>query len=268
MPIRLVNGINLSFEDTGTGEAVVLLPGTGSRGGVWKTYQVPALRQAGYRVITVDCRGVAPSDTCPSGFTLGDMVADTVGLIESLQLAPCRIVGFSLGAIVVQETVLARPDLIKQAVLMATRGRTDALGAAMSAAELELLDSGSKLPVKYESYVRALQGLSRRTLNNEPLLRDWLDIFEMSPMYSSLSRSQLLADVTENRLEYYRQMRAQCLVVGFEDDMITPPYLCREVAERIPGCVYKEIQGCGHYGFLEEPAQVNSVLIEFFRGNQ
>src|SRR5713226_8439741 len=121
MPIRLINGINLSFEDYGTGEAVLLIPGTGARGGVWKTYQVPALIEAGYRAITMDSRGVPPTDACAAGFTLDDMIADTVGLIEYLGIGPCRIVGLSLGGIITQEVLVARPDLVKQAVLMATR---------------------------------------------------------------------------------------------------------------------------------------------------
>jgi pimeloyl-ACP methyl ester carboxylesterase len=267
MPIKLINGIHLSFEDHGDGEAVLLIPGTGARGGIWKTHQVPELLKAGFRVITVDPRGVPPSDTCPSGFTLDDMVADTAALIEFLQIAPCRIVGFSMGAIITQEVLVARPDLVKQAVLMATRGRTDPLGAAMAAAELALFDSGLKLPPQYEAYVRVLQGFSRRTLANGQLLRDWLEVFELSPVYASLSRSQLEVDVTGNRLEDYRRITARCLVMGFEDDLITPPYLGREVAERLPRCGYKEITGCGHYGFLEEPAEVNSAIIEFFMGD-
>jgi pimeloyl-ACP methyl ester carboxylesterase len=266
MPIKLINGINLSFEDHGSGEAVVLIPGTGARGGVFKTYQVPALLKAGYRVITVDPRGVPPSDTCPAGFTLDDLVADTAGLIELLRIAPCRIVGFSMGGIVTQEVLVARPELVKQAVVLATRGRTDALGAAMAAAEVALFESGIKLPPQYEAYVRVIQGFSRRTLADEQLLRDWLEVFELSPVYASLSRSQIEADVTGNRLECYRQIRARCLVVGFEDDLITPPYLGREVAEQIPGCGYVQIPGCGHYGFLEEPAEVNAAIIDFFAG--
>jgi pimeloyl-ACP methyl ester carboxylesterase len=265
MPISRINGINLSFEESGAGDPVVLIAGTGTRGGVWKTHQVPALTEAGFRVITVDNRGVPPTDVCEKGFTLEDMVADTVGLIEFLEIDPCRIMGFSLGAIIVQEVLLARPELIKQAVLMATRGRNDVLNAAMSKAELELFDSGIELPSRYEALMRVMQGFSPRTLNNEQVIRDWLDIFEMSSMGSSPSRSQLAIDMIPNRLESYRHVKTDCLVLAFKDDLMVPPYLCREVADHIPGSKYQEIAGCGHYGYIEEPAAVNSSLIDFFR---
>jgi pimeloyl-ACP methyl ester carboxylesterase len=138
----------------------------------------------------------------------------------------------------------------------------------VAAAGIDLFESGIKLPPRFEAYVRVIQGFSRRTLGNEPLLRDWLEVFEISPVYSSLSRSQLEADVTGNRLGHYQQVKAPCLVIGFEDDLIIPPYLCREVAANIPGCAYQEIEGCGHYGYLEEPARVNTAVIDFFRSIQ
>lgn len=267
MPSVAVNGINLSFDEYGAGDAVVLITGSGAKGRTWTPHQVPALTAAGYRVITVDNRGMPPSDTCPEGFTLDDMVADTAGLIEILGIAPCRIVGFSLGGMMVQELLLAYPDLITQAVLMATRGRTDALRAAMSAADSELLQSGVVLPPLYAAVVHATQFLSPRTQSNERRVRDWLDIFEISLSGLSVNRAQRGLELVDNRLEEYRKIKSQCLVVGFHDDLIAPPYLCREVAEFIPDCRYEEVAGCGHYGYLEEPDTVNSLIINFFHGN-
>jgi pimeloyl-ACP methyl ester carboxylesterase len=268
MPITVVNGVNLSFAEYGSGEPVVLLTGSGSRGQLWTVHQVPALTAAGYRVITVDNRGVPPSDVGPEGFTIQDMVADTVGLIESLRIGQCRIVGFSLGGIIVPELLLAYPDLITQAVLMATRGRTDVLRGVMSQAASELLDNGIVLPPKYAAFVHALQYLSPRTQNDDQRVRDWLDIFEMSLIDSTIIRAQRGLDAIENRLEDYHKIGTECLVIGFQDDLIAPPHLCREVAEHIPNCRYEEIAGCGHYGYLEEPAAVNSRIIDFFHGGR
>jgi pimeloyl-ACP methyl ester carboxylesterase len=267
MPTRMINGIRLNYDEYGTGDPVVLIAGTGAPGRTWRAHQVPALTRAGFRTITVDNRGVPPTDTCDEGFTLDDMVADTVGLIESLEIGPCRIVGFSMGAMVVQETLLARPDLAKQAVLMATRGRTDALSGAESAAELELFDLGVKLPSRYEAVTQVMRGFSRRTLRDERAVRDWLDIFEMSPIISSLSRSQLALDMIPDRLESYRRIAVECLVLSFEDDLMAPPHLAREVADHIPGSTYREIAACGHYGHVERPGEVNAAIIGFFRGD-
>lgn len=266
MPIVVVNGINMNFDEYGSGEPVVLITGTGGRGRGWTSHQVPALTAAGYRVITVDNRGVPPTDVGPDGFTIDDMARDTIGLIEVLGISQCRIVGYSAGGTIVQEALLAQPDLISQAVLMATRGRADALRVAMSDAWLELDESGIVLPAKYAATVRATQYLSPRTLNNEQRIRDWLDIFEMSPSDSTINRAQQGLEKIGNRLEEYRKIKSQCLVIGFEDDLIVPSFFGREVAEYIPDCRYEEIAGCGHYGHLERPDMVNSLIINFFRG--
>jgi pimeloyl-ACP methyl ester carboxylesterase len=268
MPRAVINGIKINYDDYGSGDPVLLITGSGATGKMWTPNQVPALTAAGFRVITIDNRGMPPSDLCPEGFTIQDMVADTVGLIEFLGIGPCRAVGFSLGAMMLQELLLAQPDLITQAVLSATRGRTDALRTAISVSESDLAKSGLTLPPRYAAVVHAMQFLSPRSLNDESLIRDWLDIFEISLIAPSDNPAQRGVELVGDRLEEYRKISADCLVVGFRDDLIAPPKLCREVAEAIPECRYEEIADAGHYGFLEQPEKVNSLIIDYFRGTR
>jgi pimeloyl-ACP methyl ester carboxylesterase len=53
-------------------------------------------------------------------------------------------------------------------------------------------------------------------------------------------------------------------VIGFADDLQLPPHLGREVADAIPHARYLELEGCGHYGYLERPEAVNEALLTFF----
>ncbi|MEV6350166.1 alpha/beta hydrolase [Actinoplanes sp. NPDC051851] len=265
MPIAQVNGIRLHYDEYGTGDPVVLVTGTAAPGRIWRTHQVPALRAAGYRPVTLDNRGIAPTEA-PAGFTLDDMAADVAGLIEHLGAAPCRVVGFSLGAIIVQELLIARPELVERAVLMATAGRTDALGAAAAQADILLADSGVDVPPRYAAVMSAVHNLSPETLNDEARLTDWLDVFELSSVRSQAARSQLGLQVIPDRRPYLGKVTRPCLVIGFRDDLIVRPHLCREVAEAVPGAVYREIDGCGHYGYLEKPAAVNAAIVEFLGG--
>jgi pimeloyl-ACP methyl ester carboxylesterase len=265
MALAKVNGITLGYDDYGDGDPVVLVTGTGAPGRIWRTHQVPALRRAGHRVITVDNRGIAPTDAGPGAFTLADLVADVAALIEHLGVGPCRVVGFSLGAVIVQELLVARPDLVREAVLMATKGRTDTFGAAVTAGDIELAESGVTLPPRYAAVVTAMQNLSARTLGDHEQMRDWLDVLEISAVSPSSIRAQLGLQLIADRRPAYRRIDRPCLVIGFSDDLITRPQLCREVADAIPGAVYQEIDGCGHFGYLERPAEVNDAIIGFFR---
>ena len=264
MPL-VANGISLSYEESGRGDPVLLVMGTGSPGRVWNLHQVPALNAAGYRTITFDNRGIAPFHDQSETFTLNDMVNDTIALIEQLDLAPCSIVGTSLGAFITQELLVARPDLARRAVLVATRGRTDALRAAMSRADLELHSQNTPLPPLYDAVVRATQNLSRASLNNDEVVQDWIDVLEMSPQKPPGLRTQLALDMIPNRLAAYGSIRTPTLVISFQDDVITPPHLSKEVAAAIPDCDYVELAGCGHFGYLERPDAVNSAISDFLR---
>ncbi|MBV8993831.1 MAG: alpha/beta fold hydrolase [Pseudonocardiales bacterium] len=265
MPVVGLNGIRLSYQVTGTGELVVLVMGTGSPGRVWQLHQVPALVAAGYRVATIDNRGIPPSDVCVGGMTIDDLVGDTAALIQHLGDGPARVVGTSLGARIVQELALARPELVLQAVMMAAHGRPDPVQSRLSAGERALHDAGIELPSTYYAAVTALLNLSPRTLNDPSAVQEWLDVFEFSGSAISAGvRAQLEAEDFPDRLAAYRRIRVPSLVIGFADDLMIPPYLAREVAKMIPGSRYEEIEDCGHFGYLERPAEINKLLIKFF----
>ncbi|MBZ6092771.1 alpha/beta hydrolase [Streptomyces olivaceus] len=266
MPVIPVNGIRLSYDEAGTGDPVVMIQGTGGGRTVWQLHQVPALTAAGLRVITLDNRGIPPSSECPEGFTLQDMVGDVAGLIERLDLGPTAVVGTSMGAFVAQELALARPDLVSRAVLMATRGRTDFLRAELTRTEIDLCDSGVRLPDRYAAVLRALKSLSPRTLDDDSAMADWLDLFELTSVPGPGQRAQMEVSRLANRLAAYRGIRVPCQVVAFADDLVTPPRLGREVADAVPGARFDLVEGCGHYGYLEDPETVNKLLVQFLTG--
>src|ERR1700742_686939 len=173
--------INLAYEDKGTGEPVVFIAGRGGPGRTWQPHQVPAFQAAGYRCITFDNRGVGATEDA-EGFTTQTMVADTAALIESLDAAPARIVGVSMGSFIAQELMLARPELVRSAVLMATRGRLDHARQFFRDSEAELHDSGVEPPPSYDARSRLLESFSRKTINDDEAVADWIAMFSMWPV--------------------------------------------------------------------------------------
>jgi pimeloyl-ACP methyl ester carboxylesterase len=266
MPIANVNGISLSYDIKGTGPLVVLIMGTGSPGRVWGLHQVPALLGAGYKVCTIDNRGIAPSSESANGMTIDDLVGDTAALIQQLG-GPALVVGTSMGSRVAQELCLKRPELVRKAVFMAGHGRLDQFQKTLSDGEHELDASGIQLPAKYEAALTAVMNLSPATLADSNSARDWLDLFEFSggPVSPGV-RAQRKMDHNFDRVQAYRQIKVPCLSMGFADDRMIPPYLSRELADVIPGAVYREIPDAGHFGYLERPEVVNKVMLDFFAG--
>jgi O-succinylbenzoate synthase len=193
------------------------------------------------------------------------MVADTAALIESLGAAPARIVGVSMGSYIAQELMVSRPELVSAAVLMATRGRLDRARQFFHEVEAELYMSGAQLPPAYEAKVRLLENFSRKTLNDDVAVADWISMFSMWPVKQTAGlRCQLNVCPETNRLPAYRSIAAPVLVIGFADDLVTPPHLGREVADALPNGRYLQIPDTGHLGFFERPDAVNAAILKFF----
>jgi pimeloyl-ACP methyl ester carboxylesterase len=161
--------------------------------------------------------------------------------------------------------MVARPELVSAAVLMATRGRHDRTRDFFRGAEFELAESGVALPAAYDAKVRLLESFSPKTLNDDVAVREWIEMFTMWPTKPTPGLQTQLSIAPEgNRLPAYRSITARVLVIGFEDDVVLPAHLGREVADAIPNGRYLEIPRTGHLGFIERPQVVNAAALKFF----
>jgi non-heme chloroperoxidase len=88
--------IEIHYEDHGAGQPVVLIHGYPLSGRAWDK-QVPALLEAGYRVITYDRRGFGQSSQPATGYDYDTFAADLNTLLEHLDLREAVLVGHSMG---------------------------------------------------------------------------------------------------------------------------------------------------------------------------
>jgi non-heme chloroperoxidase len=89
-------GIEIYYEDHGTGQPVVLIHGYPLNGHSWER-QERVLLQAGHRVITYDRRGFGQSSQPTVGYDYDTFAADLNALMEHLDLTDVVLVGFSMG---------------------------------------------------------------------------------------------------------------------------------------------------------------------------
>jgi non-heme chloroperoxidase len=88
--------IDLYYEDHGSGEPIVLIHGWPLSGRSWEK-QVPALVEAGYRIITYDRRGFGKSSQPFGGYDYDTFAADLDALLAHLDLHNATLIGFSMG---------------------------------------------------------------------------------------------------------------------------------------------------------------------------
>jgi pimeloyl-ACP methyl ester carboxylesterase len=99
MPTTYVNGLRFFFVYEGHGTPVVLLHGFPDTSFLWR-YQIPALVNAGFRVIAPDLRGRGLSDKPErvEDYRLSAIMNDVTGIMDALSIERAHIVGHDWGA--------------------------------------------------------------------------------------------------------------------------------------------------------------------------
>lgn len=93
----LLSSVDLEVQDTGgTGRPVVLIHGWPLSSQAWAD-QLPALTEAGYRVVSYDRRGFGSSEKPSDGYDYDSLAKDLKGILEELDLQDVTLVGFSMG---------------------------------------------------------------------------------------------------------------------------------------------------------------------------
>ncbi len=111
--------VELYYEDHGAGRPVVLIHGWPLSGRSWEA-QVPALVDAGHRVITYDRRGFGLSSQPWTGYDYDTFAADLEALLDHLDVTDATLVGFSMGGgEVVRYLSTYGTDRVAKAVLAA-----------------------------------------------------------------------------------------------------------------------------------------------------
>lgn len=114
-----VNGIQMNVLIAGSGPDVLMVHGFPDTHEVWRK-QVPALIEAGYRVIAPDTRGCGDSDMPGrvADYRIDKLVEDLVALLDVLEIDKVRLVAHDWGAVIGWRLVLAHPERIDRYVAL------------------------------------------------------------------------------------------------------------------------------------------------------
>jgi pimeloyl-ACP methyl ester carboxylesterase len=116
---RVSTGIDLYYETHGRGEPLVLVPSTAFGGDVWLSDQVPELAES-LQVVVFDPRGVGRSSHPRGVYTIEQMAADVVALLDVLGLPAAHVLGHSMGGRIGLAMALDFPGRLKSLILAAS----------------------------------------------------------------------------------------------------------------------------------------------------
>ena len=242
------NEVRLWFEELGPveGTPVVLVSGGGASVVWWPSGLVQGLVDAGFRVVQSDNRDVGLSthldwDTAPYG--IDDMAADTVGLLDALDIVAAHLVGFSVGGMVCQAAALDFPDRVRSLTLLCTTPGPD---TRLSSGDPAVFD-GLDRPVETDEdaaevdvdFCRAVTG--SRFAFDERYYRD----MALADQARGTNRNPGMPSAS-SRVDDLGRVQAPTLVVHGTEDPIYPYDHGMTLARRIPRATLVTWQGVGH----------------------
>src|SRR5262249_6503132 len=116
MPLVALNGLEMYFEDRGTGEPLLLLHGGMGIGDDWR--HVFPVDPDGYRVIVPDLRGHGRTTNPSKVFTFRQCAADVLALLDHMGIARVKAIGMSMGAKTLLHVATLRRDCVTAMVLV------------------------------------------------------------------------------------------------------------------------------------------------------
>lgn len=147
-PVRMAHTV------TGSGPALLLLPGTGYAGSTWHPSMVATLAAAGRTVVTFDYRGTGRTPGTDGAYSTRGFARDVVALMDELGIARADVLGHSMGGRVAQWVALDAPARVRSLVLAASGpGGGSATGHAQPAG-LPLEATAVLIELGYEGYLR------------------------------------------------------------------------------------------------------------------
>jgi pimeloyl-ACP methyl ester carboxylesterase len=255
-------GVTLNYEISGEGEPLLLVMGTSGSILMWAQL-VPRLAEH-YRVIAFDNRGLGGSERGEGPITVANLAEDAAALLDALDVPRAHAMGWSLGSAVVQELALARPQQVASAVLYATWARCDGFQRSVLAA--------LRLPYAVRDMEAALtaSGLafSPQLLDHpdfQQLMAPMLPAFPQSEAQMAVTVEQWDADLQHDTLDRLHGITAPTLVVVGEQDLLTPPWQAKAVADAIPAARYELLTGPGssHGLHIERPDDLLKLVSAF-----
>lgn len=266
MPHATVNGVRLYYEEIGSGTPLVFLHEFAGDHRSWED-QVRCFARR-YRTVTFCARGYPPSDVpdSPEAYGQAQQVADTLGLLDALEIDRAHVCGLSMGSYTTLLFGLQHPERARSLTVagcgygsgahrQAFHAEVDALAGAM-------LSEG--LGPRIDTYT--LGPMRVQFANKDPV--GWQRFRDRFAEHSAVGSAHTFRKVQKERPNLYdlpdglSRLDVPVLVLsGDEDEPCLEPGLF--LKRTIPRAALELFPKTGHTLNLEEPARFNRAVLDF-----
>jgi len=246
------SGIELFWETAGSGPRLLFCNGSGMTvdGGR------PLLDMAGegFELLRWDYRGLGRSAPAPEPYTMADLAADTLAVLDDAGWETCRVMGMSFGGMVAQEFAVTHPERVQRLALACTSAGGDG-GSSYPLERLAELDDEAR-PAAWRALIDERwddQWLSEHAFDMTLAQLATVDRDREDPDGAEGRRLQMSARSGFDAFDRLDAISAPTIVGYGLYDGIAPPVNSRAIASRISGSDLRGYEG-GHLFLVQDPS--------------
>jgi len=260
--VKTQDGAELWCEARGEGEPLLLVTGLGGNASFW-TEQQP-LFAAKYRTITYDHRGTGRSTLSRMRYSVEQMAADALAVLDGLGVERAHLVGHSTGGCIGQVLALEHPHRVASLVASSSWAAPDDYFRRLFEVRRRALEEGG--PTTYVRCGTLFQYSPEWIAGHMPEIEaaERATLAAFPP--TDIVLSKIEAILRFDRAADLPRLRVPTLVNAAVDDLICPPYFSRALAAAIPGAQLGILPQGGHFCPRSHPRQYFSNVGAFLDG--
>jgi pimeloyl-ACP methyl ester carboxylesterase len=256
--IALVDGLEIGYDDVGTGIPVVLIHGFPHHRGLWSS-QVSALVDRA-RCIAPDLRGFGETSAI-APYTVDQYADDVLVLLESSRIERAVIVGLSMGGYVAFAFWRRHRARVRGLVLADTKAGADSAEGKQKRMDMMALARERGSVAVADAMMPGMVGKSTREKSPE-IVEAVYRMLSMAPTAGILGALEAMMNRPDST-ETLPTIDVPTLIIVGEEDALTPPKESEAMRSAIRGSRLEVLAGAGHLTNMERPAAFNHVLSEF-----